>query len=107
MRRRFFRQGVEGAHIVEAVGEFDDDHPDVIGNAQEHLAEILGLLLLFALELDAADLGDAVDEADDLRGEFIDEQFFGNIGVSRISWRRPAQTVGVSIFSSVRVSAVW
>ncbi len=35
-----------GPHIVEAVGQLDQDHPDVPGHGQEHLAEILGLHLL-------------------------------------------------------------
>ena len=37
-----FRQGVQRSHVVQAVSELDEDHPDVIGHGQEHLAHVLG-----------------------------------------------------------------
>lgn len=32
---------VEGAHVVEAVGELDDHHADVAGDGEEHFAEVV------------------------------------------------------------------
>ena len=42
------REGGEGAHVVQAVGELDEDDADVLGHRQEHLPDVLGLLLLVA-----------------------------------------------------------
>ena len=39
------RQVLERAHVVEAVGELDEDDADVLGHRQEHLAEVLRLML--------------------------------------------------------------
>ena len=42
------RQGVQRAHVVEPVGELDEDDPDVLGHRQQHLSDVLGLLLFVA-----------------------------------------------------------
>ncbi len=60
---------LEGAHVVEAVGELDEEHADVARHGHEHLAEALGLLVLLAGEVDAAELGDPVDQERDLGPE--------------------------------------
>jgi len=60
---------VERAHVVQAVGQLDQDDPDVLRHREEHLAEVLRLLRLGIAERDAADLRDAVDEQRDLRAE--------------------------------------
>ena len=57
------------AHVVEAVGQLDEDDPDVRGHRDHHLAVVLGLRLVARLERDAGELGDAVDEAADLLAE--------------------------------------
>ncbi len=38
-------QMLEGAHVVQPVGELDEHHPHVLGHRQEHLAEGVGLLV--------------------------------------------------------------
>ncbi len=63
------RQGREGAHVVEAVGQLDDDHPQVAGHGHQHLAHGGRLLGLLGLEVEPLDLGDAVDEVADLGAE--------------------------------------
>ena len=40
-------QILKGTRVVQAVGQLDDDHPDVLRHSQKHLAQIFGLLLLF------------------------------------------------------------
>ena len=39
-------QIAERAHVVQAVGQLDEDHPDVLGHGDDHLADVLRLLLL-------------------------------------------------------------
>ena len=64
------------AHIVQAVGELDQDHAHVGRHRQQHLAEILGLRFELALELDLLELGQAVDEVGDLGAEALDQFVF-------------------------------
>ena len=55
--------------VVEPVGELDEDDPEVLGHRQDHLPVVLRLGLLPALEADARQLRDAVDELRDLVAE--------------------------------------
>ena len=55
-------QGGERAHIMQAVGEFDDDDANVLGHGKEHLAQREGLLLVHAVDFDIGELGHAVYE---------------------------------------------
>ena len=64
-------QRIEGAHVVEAVGQLDQDHPDVGGHRHHHLPVVLGLALIAALEGDLGQLGDAVHELGDLVPEAL------------------------------------
>ena len=57
------RQGAQRAHVVEPVGELDEDDADVLRHGQEHLADVLGLLLLVRQGAELGELGHAVDEA--------------------------------------------
>ena len=63
------RQRVERPHVVEPVGELDEDDPDVLRHRQEHLPDVLGLLLLVAVGAELRQLRDAVDEVGDLGAE--------------------------------------
>jgi hypothetical protein len=56
------RQGAERAHVVEPVGELDQDHPDVAGHRHHHFPVVLGLPLVATLEAHPGQLGDAVDQ---------------------------------------------
>jgi len=56
-----WRHRVERAHVVEAIGELDQDDADVLRHREEHLAEALGLRILERGELDLVELGHAVD----------------------------------------------
>ena len=59
----------ERAHVVEAVGELDEDDADVVDHRQEHPPEVLGLLGFLGRERDARQLGDALDDVSDLGAE--------------------------------------
>ena len=65
------RQAVQRAHVVQPVGELDEHDPDVLGHRQQHLADVLGLLLLVAVGAELGQLGHAVDELSDLGAELL------------------------------------
>jgi hypothetical protein len=56
------RHGIERAHVVQPVGELDEDHAHVARHREQHLAEVLGLRVLQRGELDAVDLRHAIDQ---------------------------------------------
>ena len=68
-------------HVVEAVGELDEDDPDVLGHRDDHLAVVLGLRLLAARELDPRQLRDTLDELRDLGAELGAELVELGVGV--------------------------
>ena len=82
--QRFLRNGLpfrraqmlEGAHVVQAVGQLDEHDANVVRHREQHLAEIFRLLFLMALERDLADLRDTVDEMHHVLPELALE-FFG------------------------------
>ena len=61
------RDVAQRAHVVQPVGELDDQHPDVARHRHDHLADRLGLRRVAVLHL--VELGDAVDEQRDLVAE--------------------------------------
>ena len=61
------------AHVVQPVGELDQQDSHVLGHSDEHLAHRRGLLRLLGVELEAVELGDAVDDRADIVAELGDE----------------------------------
>ncbi len=59
------------AHVVQAVGQLDEQDPPVLGHRDEHLADGGGLLGLFRVELQAVELGDPVDDGGHLGAELL------------------------------------
>ena len=62
-------QVLEGAHVVQAVGQLDEHHAHVGDHGQQHLADVLGLAVFAVGKLDLVDLGDALDDVGDLVAE--------------------------------------
>ena len=60
---------LHGPHIVEPVGDLDEDHPDVLAHGDEHLPEVLHLLVFLGGVLDAGELADALHQVGDGGGE--------------------------------------
>ena len=73
------------AHVVEAVGELDEDDADVLRHREEHFSDVLGLLLLVRERAELAELRHAIDKVRDLLAEaFLDVReaelgVFGNV----------------------------
>ena len=74
-------QVLQSAHVVQAVGQLDDDDADVGDHGQQHLADVLGLVLLAVGKLDLVQLGDAFDDVRHLLAEALLDLFGGHIGV--------------------------
>lgn len=70
-RALFGRHVVEGAHIVEAIGKFDQEHADVVRNGEQQLAKIFRLLGLFGDKVELLDLGEAFDQGADILAEEV------------------------------------
>ena len=72
---------LERAHVVQPVGQLDQQHADVAGDGDQQLAEVLGLLGLLGDEIELLDLGQAVDEVADLLAELLVDLGAGDVGV--------------------------
>jgi len=94
---------LQRAHVVRAVGQFDQDDPDVLGHRDQHLAEVLRLLLLDADRLrglEGAKLGDALDQSS-TSWPNSSRISSGLASVSSmVSWRRPETMLASSSFRS-------
>ena len=64
-----FRQVMQRAHVVQAIGELDEDDADVVDHRQQHLAEALRLALLARGELQPRELRHALDDVRHLLAE--------------------------------------
>ncbi len=56
---------MERPHIVQPVGELDQQHADIVRHGEQELAEILRGALVLGLRFDLGQLGDAVDQPRD------------------------------------------
>ena len=72
---------LHGPHVVEPVGDFDEDHPDVLAHGNEHLPQVLHLLVFFGGVLDAGQLADALHQVGDGGGEEFGHLLVGGGGV--------------------------
>ena len=75
------RHDRDRAHVVQAVGQLDQQYPPVLGHGDEHLADGGGLLLFLGIELQTVELGDAVHDRGDLIPEFFGHPLLRDAGV--------------------------
>ena len=66
---------------MQSVGELDDEDAQVGGHRHQHLAHRRRLLGFARVELDAVELGDAVDDRGDLAAEVTVDVGDGDLGV--------------------------
>ena len=71
------RHRIERLHVVQAVGELEQDHPDVLHHREHHLAEALDLQLAAAVEVQLLQLADTVHQRGDLRAELLGDFILG------------------------------
>jgi len=90
---------------VKSVGEFDQQHAPVLGHGDEHLADGGRLLLLLGVELQAVELGDAVDDRGDLIAELLASHSLVMPVSSTASCNRAAVIVASSRPRSAAISA--
>jgi hypothetical protein len=89
MRRR---ESADRAHVVQAVGELDQDHPQIAGHRQQHLAEALGHRLVAIAKAELVEFGDAVDQFGHGLAEFARNRLTAELGVlERVVQDRRAQ----------------
>ena len=82
----------EGAHVVQAVGEFDDDDADVAGHSHDEFAEAFCLMGGFAVggvEFQVFQLGESVHHFGDGFAEGFPHLFFGDGGVFQYVVHQP------------------
>ena len=78
-RRR--RHELQRAHVVQAVGELDQEHADVVGDRQQQLAQVFGLLGLARHQFQPLQLGEALDQRADLVAEHLVDFGAGGLGI--------------------------
>ena len=54
--------GLNRAHVVQTIGQLDQDHADILRHHQKHLAQILRLIVHHILERKVPQLGHSIDE---------------------------------------------
>ena len=92
------RQVAQGAHIVGAVGQLDQDDPYIAGHGQQHLAKGLGLVFLAGVEGQLLQLGQPVDQLGHRRAETLDQLGLADAAVlDRIVQQRSHQGLGVKL----------
>ncbi len=72
---------LHGAHIVQPVGDFDEDHPDVLAHGHEHLAQVFHLGLLGGGEVGPGQLGDPLHKLRYGGPEELFDLLVGGVGV--------------------------
>ena len=72
---------MQGAHVVQTIGQLDQNDPDIPGHGQHHLAQVFRLLFGLRFELDLGNLGDAIDQLGHFFAEFLGQLFLADAGI--------------------------
>ena len=75
------RHELQRAHVVQPVGELDQEHADVVGDRQQELAQVFGLLGLARDQFQPLQLGQALDQRADLVPEHLVDLGARRLGV--------------------------
>ncbi len=71
----------DGTHVVQPVGELDQQDPYVVGDGEQELAQILGLLRLLGDQVELLQLGQPFDQNADVAAEEAVDLGAGRVGV--------------------------
>ncbi len=77
----FAGQHFQRAHVVQPVGQLDQDHPDIAGHGHGHLLEVFRLGFGFGFEVHLGQFADPVDQFGHGFAKLRAERFLGNTGV--------------------------
>ncbi|MNU84592.1 hypothetical protein D3C71_743150 [compost metagenome] len=77
----FTGQHFQGAHVVQAVGQLDQDHANVACHGHGHFLEVFGLGFGLGLEVHLGQFADPVDQFGHGFAELRLQRFLGNTGV--------------------------
>ena len=69
------------AHIVQPVGELDQEHAHVVGDGEQKLAQVLGLLRLLGDEIELLQFGQPLDQGADVGAEQAVDLGAGGVGI--------------------------
>ena len=79
-----------------AVGQLDQHDAQIARHGHQHLAEVFRLRFLVGRELDAVELGQAVDHLGDLAAEFLGQFVLGRAGVfEHVVQQRGGDGIGI------------
>lgn len=77
----FAGQHFQRAHVVQAVGQLDQDHANVAGHGHGHFLEVFSLGFGLGLEVHLGQFADPIDQFGHGFTELRLQRFFGNPGV--------------------------
>ena len=77
----FGAHDAQGAHVVQTVGQLDEDDADILHHGQDHLAEVFRLGLGLAAKFDLGEFADPIHQLGDFFAELVDQLFLGGGGV--------------------------
>jgi len=87
---------VQRPHIVQTVGELNDDNADILYHRQHHFTKIFGLRLGLAAKIDLRQFADAIDQFGYFFAEFLYQVFFKRWRIfDHVMQYRSNDTVGV------------
>ena len=75
------RHELQRAHVVQTVGKLDQENADIVGDRQQQLAQVLGLLGLPRYQLQPLQLGETFHQRADLVPEDVIDFGAGGLGV--------------------------
>ena len=86
------------AHVVGAVGQFDEDDAHIPRHGQQHFAKRLGLVLFAGVELELVQLGEAVHQLGHGGTKPVDQVGLGHTAVFHgVVQQRRHQRVGIEL----------
>lgn len=77
----FAGQHFQRAHVVQPVGQLDQNHPDIPGHGHGHFLEVFRLGFGLGLEIHLGQFADPVDQFGHGFAKLRTERFLGNTGV--------------------------